>query len=496
MEQSMENRQLRFLNPVLWETRSQELTQEIRLSDGMPDVSRVIGAWGQASVRGKEWQGNALLVNGGMAVRVLYVPEDGGMPQILEEWIPFREKWDIPEGTPEGMMRVRCLPKFVDARNVSPRKVMVRCGISLGMETLAPEKAEIASPVPTGDTLQMLKRSYPLRLSREAGEKAFAIEEEQSLGSVSGKLVCGEIRPEITETKVIADKVVFRGNGILKCLYLTEDGMLRRWEAELPFSQFCQLDGEYGSDAQAEVVLTVTGLETELTSEGILRVKCSLVGQYVVDERETLEIVEDAFDLEREVTPVREELHLPAVLECRTERISTEVSIAAEAEEILACTFWPDFPEVGTSDTGSLIRLSGQFRMLYTRRDGTVETSVSRWEDTMDFPGDGENRVLADAVSVGSAHAVMHSGEVTLSAEVSVVLRSISTRGIPMVTAMEMGEMRQKDPGRPSLILRRAAGESLWTLARTYGTTQAQIQKENDLEKEPEYGQMLLIPIP
>ena len=43
----------RCLNRAAREVRNEELTQEVRLPDGMPDVGRVIAAWGQVILRSK-----------------------------------------------------------------------------------------------------------------------------------------------------------------------------------------------------------------------------------------------------------------------------------------------------------------------------------------------------------------------------------------------------------------------------------------------------------
>ena len=66
---------------------------------------------------------------------------------------------------------------------------------------------------------------------------------------------------------------------------------------------------------------------------------------------------------------------------------------------------------------------------------------------------------------------------------------------IPMVTSLEVGEMQEPDPRRPSLILRRKGSDTLWELAKKNGTTVAAIQEANRLDAEPEATQMLLIPI-
>ena len=54
----------------------QEVTQDIRVSDDMPDVGRILGAWGQVLLRGKEWS-STVGVSGGVMVWVLYLPEGG-----------------------------------------------------------------------------------------------------------------------------------------------------------------------------------------------------------------------------------------------------------------------------------------------------------------------------------------------------------------------------------------------------------------------------------
>ena len=60
-----EKQELSCLHTVKREIQNQEQTQELRISDGMPDIGRIIGAWGQVILRGKEWQGDGMTVTGG-----------------------------------------------------------------------------------------------------------------------------------------------------------------------------------------------------------------------------------------------------------------------------------------------------------------------------------------------------------------------------------------------------------------------------------------------
>ena len=56
------------LDPVLREVQNMELTQELRLTDSMPDIGHILCAWGQPILRGKEWRSDTVSFSGGMMV--------------------------------------------------------------------------------------------------------------------------------------------------------------------------------------------------------------------------------------------------------------------------------------------------------------------------------------------------------------------------------------------------------------------------------------------
>ena len=66
---------------------------------------------------------------------------------------------------------------------------------------------------------------------------------------------------------------------------------------------------------------------------------------------------------------------------------------------------------------------------------------------------------------------------------------------IPMVTGVELGQKKQPDANRPSLILRRAGENRLWDIAKASGSTMEAIRSANGLSGEPAPNQMLLIPV-
>lgn len=498
MELEFEKRVCQYLDQVIRDSRLEEQTQEIRLGEGMPDVGRVIGAWGQVILRGKEWRGDSISLSGGAMAWVLYAPEDGSEPRCLDTWLPFKMKWDLPEGVREGEIRANCLLRSVDARSISPRKIMTRAVVSLQIAVLCPGEAEVFAPGAVPEGVELLKRSYPIRLLREAGEKAFQIEEELPLkGSdpVPGKIFCCGLQPRITDRKVLGDKVVFRGSGNLHLLGRTEDGQLHAWDFELPFSQIAQLRETYGPDARAELTMGVTSLEPELDSEGKLRVKCGMVGQYLVDDREMVELVEDAYSTGREVDVHTQELKLPAMLDSRTENIFGEQKLPVDASRVVDSVFLPEQPRIRQSDTGVELEIPGLFQVLYYGEGGELAAASVRMEMDRMLETAPDVRVDGEVELPDRPGITMGDGGLELSVELPVKLTSSSRQGIPQVTGMTLGEEKEPDPARPSLILCRAGDQSLWQIAKSTGSSLEAIRRINDLQEEPESGRMLLIPV-
>lgn len=485
------------LNTVVREIQNSEQTQEIRLSEGMPDVGRILSAWGQPILRSKEWGTDTLNYTGGMMVWVLYAPEDGSQERCLESWIPFQMRWDLPEDVPEGRMRLRLLPRLVDARSVSPRKILVRAGMGTMAQAFVPVEIPVSVPETVPEDVELLKSTYPVRLLKEAGEKAFVLDEELSLPDSAPQpeqIVYYRLDPRVTDRKVLTEKVVFRGNAGLHTLYRSDEGQLHGWDFDLPFSQYAELSGEYGPDAQADFVLCPTSMELELDEEGHLRFKCGIAAQYCITDREQIEVVEDAYSPNKELSIRSEPLELPAILENRRETLYAEQSVPAEVNIAADVSFLPDFPRQKYRENGVELEQPGVFQALYYGEDGALHAGTARWDGTLNLNTDENTQITA--VPIPSApQADISGGQLSMKAELPLELTATARQRIPMVTGLTLGEERKPDPGRPSLILRRAGEDSLWQIAKATNSTVHSIREANGLQNEPAPGQMLLIPV-
>ena len=499
MDIQFEKKPLHTLQSILHQTQSTELTQEIRLPEELPDIGRVVCAWAQPLIRGKEWLSDRIGVSGGVLCWVLYVPEEGSGPQSVSAWLPFQLRWDIPPSAREGAILAQSFVRSTDARSLSARKIMVRAGIALTAQALVPESVDIAVPTQLPEDVELLRKEMPICIPAEVGEKTFEMEDSFSIPGTMpepGKVIRFFLHPVITDQKLMGDKAVFRGTGHLHLLYRCREGKLHAHTREIPFSQYSELDGDYPDEAQLQILPMVTNLELDLDADGKLHLKAGLSGQYTVFDHRNLELVEDAYSVTRPVKLQTEDLQLPLLLGRNREKVQVLQSVDADVSRSLDLAVYPDTPTALRTETELQTLLPGTFQLLYRDMDDQLRCTHAYWEETQIIPLGLEERTATEITVTGQPQMADGGAAVTLSAEITSDTALYGGGTLSQVTGLTLERECDPDPDRPSLILRKAGGDSLWQIAKSTGSTPEKIRTANTLTGEPHPDQVLLIPIP
>jgi hypothetical protein len=431
-------------------------------------------------------------------VNTLYIPEDGSDGRAAESWLPFRMNWDLKGEDREGTIRAYPLLRFADARSVSPRKLMVRVGVAMLGEAAVPDDLQIARPGEIPANIHLLETTYPVTLMKQAGEKSFSMEEDLTLPASDPqpeKILFGCLRPEVTEVRVSGNRLIFRGNANLHLLYRGEDGSLHTWDEPMPFSQLAELDQVYADSAKGNVTVAVTSLEISAEDGGHIRLACGLLGQYTVSQREMVTVVEDGYSLGGTLDIKREEMELPSILDEREISFTGEQTFHNQADCVVDATFLPDFPRQRRNGDNVELELPGQFQVLYTSDDGTLQSASVRWEGQTGLKADEAAAVLPEPRIGDRPQATVHGDAIQARAEGQLAIQTVTRQKIPVVTGLNLSEGAEPDANRPSLILRRAGRERLWDIAKAAGSTVEAIREANGGDAPRSEEQILLIPV-
>ena len=496
MQLQFQKQEIGCLRNLLKRVQTLEQTQELTVPEGH-ESSEILGVWGQVLLRSKERQGDRLLITGGIQTWVLLSAAEGERNQCLNAWIPFRLDWDLPGDAADGADRIMPVISGMDARWTGAGKLLIRAGISVLAECWQPDILRVPRPGDTPQDVALQTRRWPVRLPKETGEKTFAVEEALTLppsAPAVEKVLYDRMEPVITDKKVVGNKIVFRGSGNLHMTYLCPEGMVHSWDFELPFSQYAELADSYSPDAQVDVIPVMTRLELEHSADGTLHLQAGLTGQYLVEDRQILETVTDAFSPRREMTVDRQMIAVPAVLDTLRETVSAEQKLDIGPDNVADTAVLTDFPRFSRQGDAVELELPHRAQILYYDGEGILRGMCHRWTESMAMKTE-ENTALTAQPGPVRTRLLPEMDGLMLNTQMPVTITAMDGSGVPAVTALDLGELQDLDPARPSLILRRAGMDSLWEIARQSGSTVAAIMGANALEGEPEPDRMLLIPV-
>jgi hypothetical protein len=148
-----------------------------------------------------------------------------------------------------------------------------------------------------------------------------------------------------------------------------------------------------------------------------------------------------------------------------------------------------DAPQIYREENKICAELGGLYMVLMRDIDGQIDSRTGRWEEKWSMAVSDDADVQVAMQIIPSASAMEQQGEI------DVETLTYSGRPISIVSAVQLGDVSELSPERPSLILRKAGEDSLWQIAKESGSTVERIVKANNLQGEPKPEQLLLIPV-
>jgi hypothetical protein len=461
----------------------------------MPDIGHIICGWGQPLLRGKDWNGDNMSISGGIMAWVLYAPEDGSAPRCVEGWLPMQMKWNLPPTQHDGVIRCDMRLRGVDARILSARKMMIRAQISVMGEALEPVQVECCTHCDVPDHVQLYQKTYPVLLQSEAGEVAIQVDEDVTISEERpNKIISCTLEAKLAEQKVVGSRVIFRGDCLVHLVYFGADDVIHSRDLSVPFAQYAQLDQDYDKQANAEVMITASALEPELTQEG-LRLKCTLVCQYTVLDQHMIECAQDAYSTKHDMEYTLQNITLPALLDRRTERRCIQQKGPGEAGQIIDTSVYYEQPVVRRNGSNVDIQLPGAVQILSRDANGTYHGNTIRFADQWSICAEDQTSLQLVAAPADRPRAVSNADGIEIQCDVDMRLCTTVQQTISQIGMIEIGKEKSIASDRPSLILRRPGDASLWDLAKLYGSTVEQICHVNAIEDAPQKDKILLIPI-
>lgn len=496
MEVNLKREAIQYCTPVYSDTLSREETLETVVSDTLPDVARILDVDAALYLRSKTLLQGSIRIEGSIRGTVLYIGEDSERLQRIEAELPVSFSAEA-EGTEDtDILAANLCVSSVDARLLNPRKIQFRVGVCAAVAAYRSVTAELPTEAEPTPGLYTLTDTKTVSFLSGIEEKSFLVSDEAELPAgcpPMEKLLCYSHTETVEELKQVGGKMILQGTVRLDTLYLTAgDDAPQQQSFRIPFSQI--LDIANGKAELSTVILTSGGcyLEPLSGSDGItsLHLELHLCAQTLCRSETEIRYIADAYSLKNACRLKTDVIRTLNTARASVLRQSVRETLEApdSPKEIVYTRVTAAFPvrtENGASENICV-------RVLYRTQRGSL-SSMSRVL-TLTFEGGGTTGMtLPETARFGEVYAAAGDGAVELRCPVELSLDAADVSELTYVSQMELEERETADETeRPSLIVIRLGEESLWTVAKKFGSTRELIESANPGPVNP--GDLILIP--
>lgn len=482
-----------------------EETMEMIVPDACPDILRIVDTEARVCLGGKEAMEGRVELSGTIKAAVLYLPDGEEGMRRVEVSIPFVCASDSAQVTAQCSLVVLPRVQAAETRSINPRKVLTRVNLAACIQVYAPVTGSICTGLEAGaeDGIEQLQEHITAYAVTCVQEKPFSFSDDLSLSGTkpeAKELLKSRLNLLCTESKVIGNKLIFKGEAALQVLYQSVENTLCSAEYTLPYSQIMEVSGT-GEDSDCTLEIIPSSMECTLSpADGrTISVSLEFLAQAVLREERSIVFLADAYSTTCRLETERQEYHISRLLEqtAKSQMVRETVEIGTLARTVLDA--YLSIGQTAQSREGERLVLTASttVTVLYEAEDGEIGT-ISRQIAVpcqLDLPESAVCTCLCRCQEPVFATPVSGGLEVRFQLEFQYL--ALSSGVISGVSDVQIDtEAPEEDANAPSIVLRMVGSkERLWDIAKMYGTTRADIIQANELEDESvPSGQLLLIP--
>ena len=490
------------------------LDEDYNVPDAKEDIQQIIQSTGSVKIEDIRMVENYVKITGKIYFQILYLTSSAEpSPAVLEGKLPF-EEMVYAEGEDAENYYIENMRDEFNAVMVHSRKVSLKAMVEMeiGRERLEDEDAtvDVESTVP----IYKKKKSVNLLKLHTIKKDTYRVKEEITLPGTKesiGVLLLSSVSSRKLEIRLETDALLLKGELLVFCMYLSEEGKTDWLEQSVPFEGRVDCEGvkEEGMYYHVHHTLEDTLVDIRMDEDGemrILGIEGTLNLRLHIYEEEEMEVLSDMYSLEQKCEfktkeATYEELLMQNHSKCKLSERLELPELKDNVLQICHSEGGNQTDRVERTEEGVQIEGILHLSFLYLRADD--EAPFGSWQGMVPFSYLIECPDIPEDVRYNMSQHVEQllvtlAGSEAVEVKAVLAFDALLRRPVPMqvITEAEISETplteRENGPGIVGYIVK--AGDELWDLAKKYMTTVEGIKEVNALESDNiKPGEKLLI---
>lgn len=484
------------------------------LPDYYPDIFKILRCTLTPGIVSYSVSGTQLFLDGVVYIKVMYLAENSNDINCVEQRFTYSRTIELAKAAEKPAVTLFQKADYCNCRAVSGRRIDVRGAVSCKVRVTGCTEGGILTEA-SGMGIQAKHEEISYCGCRLYAERQYVAREEIETGAGGGiaSILSVSCNAAVTDTKIISDKVVIKGEAKLRALYLTKCGENTEtevMEAVVPLSQIMDVDGITDSHTCfASMNVLDCSLEIRQGDDGENRllgceitVDCKVNAYKEVTVSPVTDVYSTDYEYSFEKNTVRLEHSPYCIMSQHGLKSVLEYQDGILAEvcdckcDLTGCTF-------RCNEENGKMTMGGQMNIWLFGRDSDGRPLFAEKNEAFEIEITGENGSgtytpdLTAAVSnVSYSISGDHTADVQIQLSVQGLVYKVLTVGaVGEISVMEDKPLK-KDSDYALKLYYAEKGEKIWDIAKRYNSAVSAVTAENELEEEQLSAPcMLLIPV-
>lgn len=506
------NREMLTVSESIYDgIQEQSVELDYILPDYCPDIFKMVKCCIVPSILSYSINGDTLSYELQADIKILYCSEHNTVLQCINQKMTFNKTIQLSGSCEKPTVSLIPKTDHINCRVVNQRRIDMRGAVSVKVKITGEKPQEVICDI-FGMNSQLKKMPVDFAAKKISAFKSLSVAEDFELNA-SNQPVISVVRtsavPNVSDKKIVANKLVIKGEAQISILYSCENG-LESMKFPVPFSQIVDMDGldeSFLCTIKAEAVSCDVTVAADSNGDSKV-LKCELrinLSCCAVKNLPT-ELVTDLYSTSYpcEFASSKMKIQQAPIEICET--VQEKLTIENESGSV-ECVYdaWCVPKNINTaidSDEQCLI-VSGmaEYCVMIKNENGMpfVIEKAEAFEHKISVNGISETSSAdIDVTAIDCTYTITSSNCISLKSDLRITGNVYLSSSCEAVTEVNFDDTIKKirDGDYALKLYYGIEGEDIWEIAKRYSTSVRAIMEENDLESErlSDSG-MLLIPI-
>lgn len=491
------------VNKVICEKKEiMNIQGDMIVPDSKPDILNTITTSGNVCIYKKEIMDGKVRLDGNILTYIMYLA-DGDTDNIrgLNTGLDFSETINVPELETGMSVEVNPTVKLIECKVLNGRKIAIKVTLEIAMKIHTKESVEIITEL-NDENIQVLSQNMKVNSVLGAGETKAFVKENISIPTTDNlaEILSAQINLVDKDIKISYNKVLAKSEVEIKMTYLTEDGRICRTQSRLPLVGFVDMPNiKEENICETTYMIRNILIKPNSIEEHTIYIELEVEITCMTYEEKEIRAIQDMYCPGQKMDFNKTMVNTISDKQCRKNicNIREKVNVPElESGTIVDVEINPIINKENRLNGKNMYEGEVELNFIFSDNSavGINSKKVSvPFEQTID--GISENCRMDTNIEVNSQEFLNQSGVVSANIDLNFETDSYRTASIPVINDITTEEMEELEDYSVIIYVVKA-GDTLWKIAKRFGSTVDDIVRVNGIERPDRLnvGEKIYIP--